>query len=151
MKYINSIKIAVKIGRKWAMISTLSGILSAFIIWSVMTGDFIEVLLMFKESYVIAGIITAFVFSYFIGQVVAKQIVNNNKYIILKWIFCGLLTTNVSLIIPAFISASNVSEFFLNLLFNMVWFSIYGLIPILIFGTSFGSFLKNEIQKTIIL
>jgi len=144
------LKKAKRIGRKWAFISTLSGLISTFFVWMGIA-NFVEAIALLGEVYVWIGILTSVVLSYLIGEFMGRQILMNRKYSVGKWIGFGFITTYVSCLVPLLWSAMTIGNAIIDIYKSigmiLYFFTIFGSIPILIFGSLFGSLLKMEIIK----
>ena len=140
------LKNAKFIGRKWGVISTLTGVVIAFFIWVIMTGfsDTVELL---REPLLYIGICSGVLFSLIVGGYSGGQIINNKKGCIGKWILYGFLTTYSSVLIPIILTVSNANEFWPAFLFYLFYMTLFGGLPILVFGTLFGTLLKMEIVQ----
>jgi len=143
---------AKRIGRKWAFISTGCGLLTAFLIWGAIAG-FSNAIEMLFNKYFSIGVLSVFIYSYVVGGIAFRHVLNNKKYFIGKWMLYGLLAAYSSFLIPMVILSVNdflsIDGLFSGIGFFMLWFTVYGAIPIVIFGSLLGSLLKLELEKLI--
>jgi hypothetical protein len=150
-----TLKKAKRIGRKWAYINTITGVIVAFLIFMTMTsystgiGTVVE-----SVSYLSIVITSAFIFSYFIGGVAGIDIVNTN-YSISKWILYYFLIVFFSVLICPFLMKIIFEPIFpiyayimLMLIATFVTL-VVGSIPIIFFGFIYGRKLENEVMDLI--
>ncbi len=136
------------VGRRWAFISTSTGVICAFLIWVFMNG-YAKALNIFDGPYLYFGIISAFLFSNWIGSNTAKQVFYKKSETVAIWMLYGFLNTFISFCIP-FIIMSVVDNFSIVALVQTVFmcsfFSlIIGFIPIMFFGYIYGQSLQKEL------
>ena len=146
----NNIKLkqAKRIGRKWAYISTVSGLLPIFV-YFLSAFDFSKSNTPLNEPYVYVGIASAFIFSYIIGGIIYKREVKNKSNFIQFWVFCGFLNIIASFLVPSILCLvfeSLSGEHFGWVFLFLTGSIIIGAIPIFIFGYYYGKILHKELS-----
>jgi len=108
----SQLKQAVKIGRKWAIISTVFGVMSALAVWFY-TYNYSS-FQMFKQPYFYIGLLSAFTSALYIGEIAVINYLEKGDDIIQIWVLLGFVTSVLSIIQPLTLISKSILEYFQN-------------------------------------